>query len=101
MAKRYHQSEKARVHEAVGEDMYLMRDGRGERNRRHKEMYGNGMIDEDHSAVANLPQGVKMESYNQTGPWMRDMLDDTIRGVDKQMDADDRENMRELRPRKY
>jgi len=80
---------------------HMMRDDRNERSRRHKEMYSNGMIDEDHSAVANLPQGVKMQAYNQTGPWMKEVIDDTIRGVDKQMDADDRENHREMRPRKY
>ncbi len=76
-------------------------DTRSERSRRHKEMYANGMISEDHSAIANLPQEVRMTEYAQTGPWMPEPLDDTIRGVDKQMDGDNMKRRSELRPRKY
>lgn len=75
-------------------------DTRSERSRRHKEMYANGMISEDHSAIANMPQSIKMTEYAQTGPWMPEPLDDTIRGVDKQMNADDSKRRAQLKPSK-
>lgn len=86
MAERYHQGP---------------HDSRSERSRRHKEMYGMGMIDEDHSAVANLPQGVKMGSYEQTGPWMPEIIDDTLKGVDKQMDRDDSQRRKYMKLHKF
>lgn len=61
----------------------------GMETRRHEEMRDAGMITEDHSQIANLPQGVMIKAYPKTGPYMPEGLDDTIRGVDRQMDMDD------------
>lgn len=46
------------------------------------------MISEDHSAVANLPQQVKYHAWPKAGHYAEYDLDDTIRGINKQMDED-------------
>jgi hypothetical protein len=84
MAKRYH------------EGYY-----EGSEGRRTQEMQDGGMIREDRSAIANLPQEVMMKAYPKTGPYMPEDLDDTIRGVDKQMDGDDSQRRRTFNPHKY
>jgi hypothetical protein len=73
----------------------------GMSGRRTQEMQDGGMIREDHSAIANLPQEVRITPYEKTGPWMPEVLDDTIRGVDGQMDADDNGRRKHFRPHKY
>jgi hypothetical protein len=55
---------------------------------RRKEAQDFAMISEDHSAIANLPQAVKYEEWPKVGHYASYDLDDTIRGIDKQMDAD-------------
>jgi hypothetical protein len=97
MAKRHHhQSMSARKHEAYGEGYY-----EGKESRRHQEMHDGGMIHEDHSAIANMPQEVMMKPYPKTGPYMPEPLDDTIRGIDMQMDKDDSQRARHFKPHKY
>ena len=61
----------------------------GMMSRRRSEMRDAGMIHEDRSQIANLPQEVMMKPYPKNGPYMPEGLDDTIRGVDHQMDYDD------------
>lgn len=73
----------------------------GLHNRRRQEMEDAGMIREDHNAVANLPQEVMMKEYPKTGPYMPEYLDDTIRGIDWQMDEDDRKRTDTFNPHKY
>lgn len=73
----------------------------GEENRRKQEMMDSGMIHEDHSQVANLPQEVMMKQYPRTGPYMPEMIDDTIRGIDRQMDEDDSKRAANFKPHKY
>lgn len=68
--------------------------------RRTKAMQDGGMIESDFSAVANLPQNVMMKSYEKTGPYMPEELDDTIVGVDKQMDYDDSQRRKTFNPKK-
>jgi len=54
-----------------------------------KKYYGKGgMISSDSSATANLPQNVIMKKYPEIGYGQREMLDDTITGVDQQMNDD-------------
>jgi hypothetical protein len=84
MAKRYH------------EGYY-----EGETGRRTQEMQDGGMIREDRMAIANLPQEVMMKPYPKDGMYMPEGLDDTIRGVDMQMDADDRQRAKHNKPHKY
>lgn len=72
----------------------------GEAERRHQEMRDAGMIMEDRSAIANLPQNVMIKAYPKTGPYMPEVLDDTLRGVDKQMDYDDSQRRMHFFPKK-
>jgi hypothetical protein len=87
MAKRYHNS--------MGAEHYA-----GAEPRRRQEMEDSGMIHEDHSKIANLPQEVMIKSYPYYGAEMPDGLDDTIRGIDKQMDYDNRKRKENFMPKK-
>lgn len=93
MAKRHHSSHKG--HMDYGEHYA------GPEARRTQEMQDGGMIREDRSAIANLPQNVMMKPYPMTGPYMPEGLDDTISGVDHQMDVlDDRQRAKNNVPKK-
>lgn len=121
MAKRYHQTKRDRMHESAGmwrehrdkfndehrSDISPMRHGsvssgayEGPESRRRMEMMDAGMIHEDQSQIANLPQNVMIKPYPKNGPYMPDGLDDTIRGVDGQMDYDDRKRAEHFFPKK-
>ena len=68
--------------------------------RRRQEMEDSGMIHEDHRAIANLPQEVKIAPYPKTGPYIPEVLDDNISGVDMQMDGDDKKRREHFKPKK-
>ncbi len=68
--------------------------------RRTKEMEEAGMIQNDNSAIANMPQGVKIQAYSKSGSYMPEDLDDTIKGVDKQIDMDDNKRNSHFKPKK-
>ena len=68
--------------------------------RRRQELEDAGMIHEDHRAIANLPQEVMIKPYPMTGPYNPEGLDDTIRGVDMQMDYDDDQRAAHFYPKK-
>lgn len=60
----------------------------GELARRTQEMQDAGMIKEDRSAIANLPQEVMIKPYSKSpSSYMREDLDDRISGVDHQIDV--------------
>ncbi len=59
------------------------------------------MLKEDYSAPANLPQDWKYTSWPKTMSYESDELDDTITGVDKQMNSDVSAAMRGKSKRKY
>lgn len=103
MAKRYHQSKEDRMHESRGERRHLGSDYyAGEDGRRTQEMEDAGMIKEDRSAIANMPQQWMLKPYPRGKGYLPgDMIDDTIRGVDAQEDADNSQKMRHLKPHKY
>lgn len=82
-------------HMSLGEEYYA-----GYDPRRRQEMRDAGMISEDHHALANLPQTPIMSYYSEQR-YMPEVLDDTIRGVDMQIDADDRQAMKQFKPHKY
>ena len=84
MAKRYHQSGKDRMDERRGE-----------------ERRDFGMISEDRSAVANLPQQVMYKAWPKSGEYMNYGVEDTIKGIDKQVREDKSEAKRHLQPEKY
>lgn len=62
---------------------------------------GRGFISEDHSAMANLPQAVKMQEYPRFMYGLDPYLDDTIRGIDGQIYADDSQMKRHISKSKY
>lgn len=68
--------------------------------RRRQELEDAGMINEDQSQIANLPQEVMMKPYPMTGPYMPEGLEDTIKGVDDQMDYDDSQRRAHWYPKK-
>ena len=93
MAKRYHQNYKDEGMERRGRRMHGMhgRDGEyaGMETRRHQEMMDSGMISEDHHEIANMPQNVMMKPWPMAAYDMpEEGLDDTIRGVNEQMNRD-------------
>lgn len=69
--------------------------------RRHQEMRDAGMIHEDHNAIANMPQEVMIKHYPKDRDYLPEGLDDTIRGIDKQMDADSPVRHRIFKTHKY
>lgn len=114
-AKRHHESKReARRDEHMGMERHergpvkehMRKEDYGEyyagpEARRTQEMEDGGMIREDRSAVANLPQMMMMKPYPMTGPYMPEGLDDTIKGVDHQMsELDDRQRARNNVPKK-
>lgn len=92
MAKRHH-SDKHRS--MSGREHYA-----GAEPRRRQEMEDMGMISEDHSAVANLPQGVMMKPYYRETDYLPENLDDTIRGIKHQMDYDNGKRKQHFKPKK-
>lgn len=106
--KRYHQSVKDRMAESRGEEKSLMRHFEkqehyaGADSRRRRELEDGGMIYEDHNAVANLPQNVIYKSYEKVNSYLPEELDDTIRGIDRQIDdLDGGKVRRHMNPKKY
>lgn len=68
--------------------------------RRRQEMMDGMMIHEDHHAVANLPQHVVQRDFPKSGKTAAPYLDDTIHGVDKQIDDSDRKMLQHFSGRK-
>jgi hypothetical protein len=72
----------------------------GESARRTQEMQDAGMIREDRSAIANMPQEVMMKQYPKPGNYMPEDLNDDISGVDRQMDMDNSKRRAHMQPKK-
>jgi hypothetical protein len=87
MAKRFHQSRK----KLADRDMYS-----GYDNRNATEAKDSGMISADCSSMANLPQAVMMKEYPKFRYGLDPELNDTIRGIDKQMSDDESQMKRHL-----
>jgi hypothetical protein len=83
MAKRYYDGEYA-----------------GMESRKSQERADGSMLSEDKSAIANMPQNVIIKMYPKSGAYMPENLDDTLRGVDGQMDADDAKRRAHFAPKK-
>ncbi len=85
MAKKYYEGKKDRMHESRGMKRYEENDSRGMK-RYEKDMMDSkyyGMISEDHSAPANLPQEVVHKSYPKRDYFNAEYLDDTINRIDE------------------
>lgn len=79
MAKKYHQSRKDRRDESRGMKRYWD-EHKSAKGPMDSQFYG--MISEDHSAPANLPQHVVYHNYPKQSYLDAYELDDTIRGLD-------------------
>jgi hypothetical protein len=84
MAKRHHSGE-----------IYASHD-----ERRKLEARDGGMLSEDHTAIANLPQGVIMREYPKIHGYSPEGLDDTERGIEHQVNLDNSKKMSHLDPKK-
>ena len=54
---------------------------------RTQAMQTAGMIKEDRSAIANMPQSIVYRDYPKNNSYLDGDLDDTISGIDHQMDT--------------
>jgi hypothetical protein len=71
------------------------------KKRYYDSIKGGGMINEDMSQMANLPQGVVMKGYPKVSYSMYPELIDTISGVDGQMMNDKKGGKKGSNPEKY
>ncbi len=69
-----------------------------ERNREARDF---SMLSEDHSAIANMPKEIKYHEWPKANMYANSDLDDTIRGVDKQMNEDGSQMARHKAKSKY
>ena len=81
-----------RFHKQYNEGKY-----EGSDPRRKQESADFHMISEDRSAFGNMPQNVIMRPYSGEHGYSPEYLDDTIRGVDQQMNQDNSAKLRQLR----
>jgi len=68
-------------------------------SRKRRELEDASMLHEDRSAIANMPQQVKMVEYPKANYYRSDSLEDTVRGVDNQMDGDGRDMVKTRKPK--
>lgn len=78
---------------------------------KHKKKYYNGndgmnyqdsgMLYDDKSAVANMPQNVKYHAWPKAEDYRNYDLNDTISGIDVQMKDDSKKGKRGKYPQKY
>ena len=71
--------------------------------KKYYQSNSSGMIREDRSAFANLPQQLVVKYWPKNIYTMNESLDDTLRGVDQQIDSDKRGGKRKKgsNPSKY
>jgi len=86
MAKRFHGGHKHNEGHYEGSDP-----------RRKQENRDSQMINEDRSAIANMPQHVIMRPFAGEHGYTPENLDDTIRGIDRQMNQDNGKKLHHLR----
>lgn len=99
----YHESKSKKGMGSYERDMYRPEHGyyEGMKARREQEMRDADMIQEDRSAIANLPQESMMKMYPQDRDYLKEGLDDTIRGVDGQIDMDNKGRDKNFMPKKW
>ena len=67
---------------------------------RKLEARDGGMIGNDRSSFANMPQNVVFKEYPKMAMYLPEVLDDSIGGIDKQMMADHSKAMSQFKPKK-
>ncbi len=73
----------------------------GEKMRRSQEMRDAGMLHDDKSAVANMPQSVMYKPWGNDFKGFDSNIDDTISGINKQQREDEGEAKRHNVPKKW
>jgi chromosome condensin MukBEF complex kleisin-like MukF subunit len=73
----------------------------GAEARRAQERKDGEMISEDHNAISNMPQNVVMREYPKTHDYLPEMIDDSLRGIDKQIRSDDEGKRKNFKPKKF
>jgi hypothetical protein len=81
--------------EGVGPEYYS-----GAAARHAMEKKDEGMIFENHAAIANLPQEVMIKPWPMAKGYLPEVLDDTIDGIDRQMAYDNKEKSDGFYPKK-
>ena len=93
MAQRYHDA----VHHSRAETSM----GNADKNATERmQKHDSSMISEDHNAIANLPQQVIMKDWADHEAYLPDILDDTIVGINKQINYDDSKRKEHFMPKK-
>ena len=95
MAQRFHEVHHSKKETKITDGAYSDADATA-RMQYHDSM----MISEDRSAVANLPQQVIMKNWADHEAYLPDILDDTIVGVDKQINYDNKKRSEHFVPKK-
>jgi len=96
MHKRYHHAPHHAIHHSrIDDGPYASED-----TRRTLEHHDASMISEDHSKMANLPQEVVMKPWEDHEAYLPEVLDDTIRGINKQVNYDDSQRKAHFMPKK-
>lgn len=72
----------------------------GADERRRQEREDGMMVKEDRGAIANLPKEVVYMQYPIEGGMMPEDLSDSFHSVDRQMDEDNSQARKHLKPKK-
>lgn len=72
----------------------------GSSSRKQQEASDSGMISASSNSFAGLPQEVMMKPWPIVGSYLPENLNDTISGVDKQMNADSSKRAAHMVPKK-
>jgi hypothetical protein len=70
-------------------------------SRRKSEMRDAGMLSDDKSAIANMPQNVRYHDWPGSYRGLDSYLNDDISGINNQMEMDDRGARKNLVPKKW
>lgn len=73
----------------------------GHNERRKQEMQDGGMIVEDHKAIANMPQEVRYHDWPGKYQGLDGDLNDTISGINQQLDKDESGMKKNNVPKKW
>ena len=91
----------ARYHDAVHHSRAETMMGNADKNATERmQKHDSSMISEDHNAIANLPQQVIMKDWADHEAYLPDILDDTIVGINKQINYDDKKRQEHFMPKK-
>lgn len=71
------------------------------KKRYYDSMDYSGMIKSSNTEFANMPTQVVFKAYPAGSGYLPEKLDDSIKGIDKQMMKDNAKKMGNLQPEKY